>query len=355
MKLFVLGGVTCPKDSAEYRDERARLQAACSAIGQTIASEQHTLVVCSPFPDTADVDVLKGIAESANASNTLVEYNFVDSPHVRQQLNEVTESLLLNNVVRIPHAPPIHEDQQSLRYAWLLCQLQALEACQVVIAIGGAPDGAANMLLQLADGKQKPVLPLSFLGGAAAQSFERRRYELKDRLGGQLSLLQDETSAGEVVKLATSLHSQNNKLRASGVQCPKPEFFISYSRARQAEADHVETLLRRWHMPVTRDESDFGAGHAIPVAIREAIYRCTIFVALWCREYACSPWCFDELELALDRHAKGDLDLWIFRLDDTRMVPTRARQLISHEAKSRQELDGRVTSLLSRIIRKGTN
>ncbi|RBN36039.1 hypothetical protein DMN50_37535, partial [Priestia megaterium] len=68
-------------------------------------------------------------------------------------------------------------------YAWLLCQLQALESCQTIIAIGGKLDGSANMLLLLAESKRKKILPLSFLGGAAEQSFYRKRYELQDIFG----------------------------------------------------------------------------------------------------------------------------------------------------------------------------
>ncbi|RBN36059.1 hypothetical protein DMN50_37435, partial [Priestia megaterium] len=70
-------------------------------------------------------------------------------------------------------------------------------------------------------------------------------------------------------------------------------------------------LLRRRNLQVFRDESKFGAGHAIPTLIEEAIYGANIFIAVWCTEYACSPWCFDEFELALDRADAEKIELWI--------------------------------------------
>jgi hypothetical protein len=216
--------------------------------------------------------------------------------------------------------------------------------------LGGDPDGAANMLLLLADGKRKSVLPLPFLGGAAQRAFERRRYELEDNLGLSVRLLQDESSADKVVDLAADLDSGRTQRVCRGQPNRAPNFFISYSRARQAEADHVETLLRRRNLPVTRDESDFGAGHSIPTMIRDAIHQCDVFIAMWCKEYACSPWCFDELELALDRHAAGRMRLWILCVDETRMVPTRARELNSFAVRTRQELEGRVVELLAREL-----
>jgi hypothetical protein len=108
----------------------------------------------------------------------------------------------------------------------------------------------------------------------------------------------------------------------------------------------VETLLRRRNLRVFRDESEFGAGHSIPIAIQEGIFNANVFIALWSTEYACSPWCFDELELALDRHASGALELWLLRVDSTRVVPTRARDLVHYDVPTREMLEGRVLSLL---------
>lgn len=350
MKLFVIGGVTCGRSDPGFPDESRRLATACRALGRSIAVERHDIVVCSPFDDAADVEILRGAVLAPDGRDTKVEFNFVDAPAVRKKLEEVIADLGLTRVVKVPHPPPRADDPQARRYAWLLCQLHALDACHATIAIGGDPAGAANMLLLLADGKRKPVLPLPFMAGAAAQAFERRRYELEDRLGGDLGLLQDEAAVDRVIALAEGVAS--SKPRSGGPVASRrpPQFFVSYPRARQAEADHVETLLRRRNLAVFRDESEFGAGHALPTEIREAIHRADIFIAIWSKEYACSPWCFDEFELALDRHAAGKLTLWIFCVDETRIIPKRARDLVNYAVKSRQELEGYVISLLGREI-----
>jgi hypothetical protein len=82
---------------------------------------------------------------------------------------------------RQPHRP--QEDcQEAWRLAWLLCQLNTIDRSHVTIAIGGQQEGAANILLLLAERRQKPLIPIPFLGGAASQSFYRCRYELIDRL-----------------------------------------------------------------------------------------------------------------------------------------------------------------------------
>ncbi len=60
----------------------------------------------------------------------------------------------------------------------------------------------------------------------------------------------------------------------------------------------------------------------------------------------CSPWCFDKLDLALKRHKEGRLALWLLCLDDTRVVPPAARELLTYPINSRRELGGAILDLL---------
>jgi hypothetical protein len=96
---------------------------------------------------------------------------------------------------------------------------------------------------------------------------------------------------------------------------------------------------------VYRDERDFGAGRSLPGEITESIHRANVFVAIWCREYACSPWCFDELELAIKRGKT----LWLLCVDETRIAPPAARNLISYPARNREELERHILTLLEQI------
>jgi hypothetical protein len=184
---------------------------------------------------------------------------------------------------------------------------------------------------------------VTYIGGAAAQAFQRRRYQLEDRFGDRITALNDLSRISEVVRLA--------EMAAMGKSArPKrdtpPTFFISYARSRPQEADFVEMLLRRRSFIVLRDEKNFGAGHSIPGEIRENIHGADVFVAIWCREYACSPWCYDELDLALERKTAGVLSWWILCVDDTRIVPPLARDLVTYPVRSREELEGLIARLL---------
>lgn len=347
MKIYVIGGLVSRRKEANGEEAKV-LARTCHQIGIALAKAGHEILLCSPFEDSADIHVLRGAASIGESVQNRISYFFVDSPPVRTQLEAAVSELGLKRVSRIPHPPPQADSKQSLRYAWLLCQLSAMESSHVTIALGGDPDGAANMLLLLADGKQKAVLPLPFLGGAAKQAFDRRRYELTDRLGPSVEELHDEASAARVSDLLTALVKQTKS--SSEPYSQSPSFFISYARDRQGEADYVETLLRRRNLRVFRDESDFGAGHSVPTLIRESIFEATVFIVLWSSAYACSPWCYDEMELALDRHLESNLQLWILRVDDTRIVPKRARDLAFYDTPNRVAIEARILELLDRGV-----
>lgn len=347
MKCLIIGGAS--SNNIPYK-QMEQFQNECIRIGNFLASEGHSLIVCSPFEDSADYWVLKGYSEE-NSNNKLIEIHFIDTEPVKSKINEIESELGLNGIIKIQHLTLDNNEQNlsSVRYSWLLCQLEALETCHFIIAIGGKSDGAANMLLLLAESKRKIIIPLTYFGGAASDSFNRRRYELQDNLGGDFLLLQDKIKIWGQTNFHRLLSlSQINNTVTKYSNVKSKSFFISYSRNRPEEADYIETLLRRRNLKVFRDENDFGAGSSIPSMITEEIHSANIFIAVWCKEYACSPWCFDEFELALDRYEKGKMELWIFCPDKTRMVPKRARKLLYYNVSSRVEIEGIIVGLLER-------
>ncbi|TBR56516.1 hypothetical protein B4U84_29385 [Westiellopsis prolifica IICB1] len=347
MRVFVIGGTTVDPTEPMFQTQKAVLEQTCYQLGCSLGMAGHSLIVCSPFENTADLEVMRGFAETPPPRPTL-EIHYPDSQTVNTRFDEVLNHFKFSTVSRHLYPPPQVETREAFQYAWLLCQLNAIERSHLIIAIGGKPDGAANMLLLIAEGRRKPLLPISFLGGTASQSFYRCRYELTDRLGEDIDALQDSEHIDKIVHLAERL-VDGRSTPATKIKGIRPNFFISYPRARPAEADYVETILRRRNMLVFRDETDFGAGYDIPRKIQEAIFSADVFVALWCREYACSPWCFDEMELALEKHAQSQLELWIFCVDETRIIPRRARDLVFYQIKSRDELEGRIATLLDRM------
>ncbi|MEA1961199.1 MAG: hypothetical protein U9N81_08010 [Bacillota bacterium] len=52
-------------------------------------------------------------------------------------------------------------------------------------------------------------------------------------------------------------------------------------------------------------------------------------------------------ELALDRHDSKKMELWIVSIDNTRIVPRRARNLVSYSTRSREEIEGTILKLLN--------
>jgi TIR domain len=344
MKVFVIGGASLPNSDPEYQTQLGMLQVAMQRIGKDLVSTGHDLLVCSPFQGSADAAAVRGAAEIMGRSDAaVVEFHCPDSSEVQRELTHLTESLSLTSFRVYSHPLPSDEHgKEQWSYGWLLAQLAAMDRSQAVVSLGGKLTASASLLLSLAESRRRAVLPFTFLGGASAQSFQRRRYELEDVLQEKLAALHNVERIGETSALLERLVSA--QLIRTMQQAPV-RFFLSYPKCRPQEADFVEITLRRRNFEVYRDERDFGAGRPLTGEITEGIHRANVFVAIWCREYACSPWCFDELELAIKRGKT----LWLLCVDDTRIVPPAARNLISYPARSREALERHVLTLLEQI------
>jgi len=344
MKILVIGGVTgAGKDSGE---EARVLKKTMLRLGALIASRGDEIVVCSPFSDSADYYILQGIAEFAKESTTahpVVSIYYPAIPAVEAEFKKLVSGLNLLNVHRFPCMPLVGEKPpEDLQHAWLFAQLNALDLSAGVIAVGGRPSGSLNLLFHLADARRKPVLPLTFLRGAAQVHYDAKCWELRDLLHNDIDVLGDPSSIDRVPSLMETILAGPHGGEES-------TFFISYARARPNEADYIETLLRRRGHIVYRDEEELEPSAETQAEIIRSVQRASVFVALWCKEYACSPWCNDELEIALERHKKGLAVLWIFCIDDTRIVPKAARGLNYYAVQSREEIEGKILFLLNKL------
>lgn len=343
MKVFVVGGVTVKRGITGFDDEVHVLKKSMEALGVELGLHGHEAVVCSPFPDSADFHLLHGLAASSKDSRPTVDIHYPELPDIETALNSLLANLGLSNIRKFPCS--VQGDSAAaevLQYAWLFSQLKAMDSSAGVVVVGGKPSGSLSLLLNLADARNKSVLPLTFLGGAGRDYFDANCWRLKDLIPNDLSVLNDPSAITSVPGLLETLFigSQAGSERT---------FFISYARARPQEADYVETLLRRRNHIVYRDEEEFEPSANTQAEITGNIKRASVFVALWCREYACSPWCFDELEIGLERHAKGLAELWIFCLDDTRIVPKAARALNYYPTDSREKLEAKILFLLTKL------
>lgn len=352
MKIFVIGG-TSQADEQSPQDgflrEKQILQTSMQAVGLNLARAGHEILVCSPFKGSSDVEVVRGAAGVASAKIT---FYYPNARNVLAELDQLQKSLGSPSFVRFPQQPPADEtSREAWRNAWLLSQLSAMKPCNLIIAVGGTSTGSMSLLLPLAESWNKDILPLRFLGGASEMCFERKRYELQDRLGNQTSHLGLPEGVDKLDQLIQAFGSRQPMKRDPSTN---PAIFLSYAKARPEEADFVEMFLRRRNLTVLRNDNDFTPGSPLPTQIRDYIHKAQIFVAIWCKEYACSPWCFDELELALDRSQAGVQTIFLLNIDDTRIVPPRARPILAYPALSRQALEGELVKLLERLAIKAT-
>jgi hypothetical protein len=354
MKIFVIGGVTqsTGRDpQAENPGEQQILQTSMRAVGRSLARAGHDILVCSPFDGSSDVNVVLGAAEVASqGTRTRIEYYYPNSKGVVANLDRLEKSLKNLTFVRFPQQPPADENSpEAWQHAWLLSQLSAMEPSNLVIAVGGKLTGPMSLLLPLAESRRKDILPLRFLGGAAEKCFERKQYELHDRLGDRISLISVPGGVEEVAQLVETFgRRQSRKLDVGKT----PTIFLSYAKARPEMADFVEMVLRRRNLPVLRDDKDFAPGSPLPSEIRDYIHKAEVFIAIWCNEYACSPWCFDELDLALDRSRAGAQTTLLLNIDGTRIVPPKARGIVTYPASTRQEIEGQVIKFLDAWLDK---
>lgn len=354
MKVLVIGGVTGTEQRrfSNSSEELLLLGKTMRVLGALIAGCWHEIVVCSPFSDSADYHILQGIAEfvkESTAAHPVVSIHYPAIPTVEAEVKSLFTSLNMLNLHRFPCTPlGSPRNQEDLQNAWLFAQLNALDVSAGVIAVGGRPSGSLNLLFHLADARKKRVLPLTFLGGAAQVHYDAKYWELKDLLHNDIEVLDDPSSIDRIPTLMETM-------LAGPHRGEEQTFFISYARARPNEADYIETLLRRRDHIVYRDEEEFEPSAETQGDIIRSVQRASVFVALWCKEYACSPWCNDELEIALARHQKGHADLWIFCIDDTRIVPKAARGLNYYHVKSREELEGKMLFLLGKLLERKTD
>jgi hypothetical protein len=287
------------------------------------------------------------VLKADKKSHGRIGFYYPSCPSVASQIESILETSSADKVSRFPQAATLDDSgARPTVHDWLVAQLVAMDNCNAIVAMGGKADGAASVLLRLAESAGKPILPFAFLGGAAEQSYQRLQYKLKDKLGDGVSALADPSKTSSTVELVQTLFDQGFR---GTTLADKPKFFISYPRARPEEADFVEMVLRRRDYVVYRDERDFGPGQILQGEIDGYIHQATVFIALWCQEYACSPWCFDELELALELQQAKGLEVWLLCLDDTRVVPKNARSIVGYSANSRTELEGQVISLLDKM------
>jgi hypothetical protein len=338
---FVIGGVTAETKFLDF--EKPMLQIACYKLGEVLAQANVQLILCSPFPDSADYYTAKGFATAGVGG--VIHFHSPIHPDVEEKRLQLTEIFGSKCPKIVPWHYPGPESDDEWNQAWLLCQLQALEKADVVIAIGGKVSKTANTLLHLAEGRKIPILPFTFLGGAAKRAFNRIDWS-KLYPDIDTSILGQEDGVSKVIEITNRLII--NSVTSDYVNISEPRtFFISHSKEDLTVAKELSKYLKQANFDVIRGEEAIRTGKMVQASIEETILRSDICIILWSRHYALSPWCYDELTLSINRRDANQLGIWLFNLDDSPIVPKEARKLKVITAKTITEVIGVAKDLLN--------
>jgi hypothetical protein len=319
MKIFIVGS-----KSDIQPEKRDLLDIFCYKVGEQVARSDHAIIVCSAERTAADCQVIRGLADTPvqQRAGKLIVHR-PDDETIRNDWRALEREFSLLSPQYFSHSGPDFRgkdgsisSKEGLRMCFLLCQMAALEECNVVVAVGGSSEGAASLILAIAREKRKPILPFRFLGGAAERIFNKIEGDLRQCLGSDVEkLAHDEDGASAFLSLVERIHARTSTLLAGPFR-----IFLSYSWQRGEYADLVEAILRRRdNISLFRDESEIRSGGSITDQIQlELTKQCHVFLALWSREYVESPHCYDEMHLWHDKRSMEDL--YLLRFDNTRPV-----------------------------------
>ena len=264
--VYVIGGVTGETNYPAF--EGSELGQVCTSLGDTIARSGAELIVCSPFPDSADHHCVRGYVQAGAGGR--IQFHSPRHESVVTKRRELENMLGENNTRFTDYLYPGPEDESSWAQAWLLCQLQALEYTDVVIAVGGRVSQTAMTLLHLAEARRLPVVPFAFLGGAAKRVYDRRDWQ-RLHPGVRSEALQEKHRVSEAMQIADRLVAD----RISGVyrdrDAPR-RFFLSRAASDKIYADELALYLKRGGlMPLLGDHS-IRDERMVQSTIEEAIF-----------------------------------------------------------------------------------
>lgn len=343
MKILILGGITDYNlDEDSIKNQKLSLSIIIEKLSGDLLDNGHEILVCSPFDDSADFYAITHFKTVKQIHQNKLHIYYPETSEIKEKLENVLKTNSIKNAKKFPcKFVPTDKNENNNQYSWLVAQISALDASSGVILVGGKNSGALNLLLKIAESKNKTILPISYIGGAAELYLNENQWIIRDIIPDDFSSLKKETGIAKIPSIFDQLSIGKPKNQS-------PKFFISYPRLRPQEADYIETLLRRRGYAVYRDEETFEPSAETPSEIMRCIKDASVFIAIWCKEYACSPWCFDELELGVQRFQEGISDLWIFCVDDTRIVPKSARNLNYFQVETRDKLESKTLFLLNK-------
>jgi nucleoside phosphorylase len=341
--IFVIGGVTGETKDAEA--ELPRLHKASLRLGKILAHAGAQLLVCSPFPNSADYYTAMGYADGK--ADGVIQFHSPTHPKVEEKRRLLRETLGRPGLVIQDwnYPGPETDEADSWFQAWLLAQLQVLDKADAVVALGGKVSKTANTLLHLAEAKGLPIVSFSFLGGAAERACARRDWESLNP-GFDASIMAKDDGIEQTIDIANRLLV--DRVSRAFVSARRPRtVFVSFAHQDSAMAEVVASSLRSQGIEVLIGDDEIRVNQMIPASIEQAMLKSDVCAVLWSRNYALSPSCFDELNLATNQQSYGRMKLWLFNLDDSAIVPIQARKIPSISVRSPEAVQRVVSELLA--------
>ena len=341
--VFVIGGRT--GETADVDAELPRLHKVSLTLGSVLAKAGAQLLICSPFPDSIDYYTAMGYADAKCGG--VIQFHSPTHSAVEEKRCLLRKTLGRAGLViqdwNYP-GPEINEDDAWFQ-SWFLAQIQALEKADVVVALGGKFSQTASTLLHLAEAKGLPIIPFAFLGGAAKRSYERRDWSRLNP-GFDPSILCDVDGVEHTIEIA-------NRLMLDRMQQTRPAerpktVFISFAHQDLAMANTLRAALVKEGIEVLIGDDEIRPDQMITATIEQAILRSDVCAILWSRQYAQSPWCYDEISLAINQQEYGKINVWLFNIDDSPIVPAQARKLSAISIKNDPAMQHCVRDLLEK-------
>ncbi len=325
--VFVIGGITRSHDGGRLL-EADRLAHVSGNLGRALAIAGANLVVCSPFPNSADVSVALGYADAGVQGR--IDFHSPTHEDVDAGLDELIAILDESGEIaigRFHHVAPLIApgdtilSEGSWSQAWRASHSEALRHADVVIAIGGRVDKSAIATLTDADRDGIPIVPFAFLGGAAAHIYRTRKWDKE-----LAELLENSSGIAETATLLEQV-LLNKVERLASTDGPPQKFFISRANPDGMYADAAADVLASSGLqPLLGDQLITGDRSAL-ATIDDQIRGSDVCIVLWSSAYANSRYCIRELELALDEQENGTLNVWLFNLQNADVSHSRAQHI----------------------------
>jgi nucleoside phosphorylase len=331
--VFIIGGVT---EETNYPEaELPRLNHACLKLGGLFAKAGAQIHICSLFPDSADYYVAMGYAD-AGGEGRVIHLHSPTHPTVAEKTERFVDFLRHDGLTFQHWNYPGPDDEDSWQQAWLLPQLMALERADLVVALGGKVSKSASTLLHLAEARNIPIVPFAFLGGAAKRAYARKDWKhLVPDLDA--TIMESDSGIDQTIDIANRL--MRERIGRSYKSNTKPRtLFVSASRKDCFEGNIVIDFLKAQGLEVLTGENQTRNDQMIPASIEQALLKSDVCIVLWSQNYALSPWCYDELAIAVRQQSLGNMRVWLLTLDNSLVVSIEARKLPPVPAGSPTEI-----------------